>query len=63
MIRNVLESIGGISVFPAVSLVLFVLVFAGVVVWAIRLNRRHLEHMRHLPLTDDKPDAGDSRHA
>ncbi|MCE9613498.1 MAG: cbb3-type cytochrome c oxidase subunit 3 [Lentisphaerae bacterium] len=48
-----LEHIGGIAAYPIVSLTLFVLVFAGVVVWALGLKRADVEHLRQLPLQED----------
>lgn len=63
MIRNALESIGGIGIFPVISLVLFVLVFAGMLALVARMRHAHLLHMSHLPLVDDQqgPEEGETR--
>ncbi len=53
MIRQVLEDIAGIARFPLISLVLFVLVFSGMLIAVLRMRRKHLDHMRQLPLEDD----------
>jgi len=53
MIRNVLENITGIQIYPIISLVLFVAVFGGMTFWAIRLRRPYINHMGNLPLDDD----------
>lgn len=58
MIRNILESIGGVATFPIIALVLFVLVFAGAIVWALALSRRYVEHASRLPLHNDSNDGG-----
>lgn len=57
MIRNVMEGIGGsIAAFPIISLVIFVTFFLGVILWALSLNRHHLDHMRQLPLESEPGD-------
>lgn len=63
MIRNALENISGIATFPVISLVLFVLVFAGMLATVLRMSRAHLDHMRHLPLAEDHeaPEEGETR--
>jgi cbb3-type cytochrome oxidase subunit 3 len=59
MISNVLRAIGGIGVYDAISIVLFVLVFAGAVVFACRLKKPFLKTMSLMPLNDQE---GDTRH-
>lgn len=62
MIRNVLEHIPGIGAFPAISLVIFVLIFAGLLCWVFSMSRRQVEHASRLPLEDGSPSEGDRRH-
>jgi cbb3-type cytochrome oxidase subunit 3 len=52
MYQEVLRDIEGIGIFPAVSLVLFVIVFMLVVVYAMRIDRAGVRHMAALPLDD-----------
>lgn len=52
MIRNVLSDIGGIATYPIISLVLFVLVFAGAIIWAVTMRRSEVDHASRLPLED-----------
>ena len=47
-----LEQIMGVSIFPVMSLVLFVVFFTGVVIWINRIPKRELEHLENLPLND-----------
>jgi hypothetical protein len=54
MVRDVLARVAGIGVFPTVSLVLFVVVFALAVVHAMRLGADGARRMAALPL--DPPD-------
>ena len=58
MHKDILRSIVGIEVFPLVSLLIFVAVFAAVLVWAVRVDRRRLDVLAAIPLTDgsDAPD-------
>jgi len=53
MIRNVLESINGVQIYPIISLILFFTVFGGMTFWAIRLRRPYIRHMGNLPLEDN----------
>ena len=54
MIENVLRAIGGIGAYDAISICLFVAVFAGVLVWAVSLKKPFLNEMSALPLQDDQ---------
>ncbi len=62
MIKNVLESIGGIGLYGLTSMLLFFLVFVGTIVWVIRLKRNYIQRMKKLPLEPDEtpPQNGDS---
>lgn len=55
MIRDVLSRIGGVGVYGMISIVLFFVVFLGVLVWVVRLKRNYLETMSQLPL-EPEPD-------
>ncbi len=57
MIRNVLESIGGVGLYAVVSLLIFFGFFTLMLVWVLRMRKSHLDHMRSLPL-----DGGEVRH-
>jgi hypothetical protein len=57
MYQEVLRDIEGIGVFPAVSLVVFVVVFALVVIYAARIDRAGVRHMAALPL-DESAEGG-----
>lgn len=55
MPTDVLRAIAGIGVYPVVSLLVFVLVFAAVIVRAARLDRSRADAWARLPL--DEPTA------
>ncbi len=50
MYKETLRAIAGIGLFPAVSLVLFVVVFALVLVQVMRMDRTETEQLAGLPL-------------
>lgn len=58
MHKEVMRAIAGIDVFPVISLVLFVIVFAVAVIRALRLDRRLVEQLSRLPLDGDHPAPG-----
>jgi cbb3-type cytochrome oxidase subunit 3 len=57
MIRNVLTHIGGVENYGILSILLFFTVFTGALLWALGLNRRHLDEAARLPLDDGRPAA------
>jgi hypothetical protein len=60
MYKEILQTIAGIEVFPVLSLVLFVTVFAGVLVRVSRMSGEQLGRLAALPFGDDStPAAGD----
>jgi hypothetical protein len=52
-----LRAIAGIEIFPVISLLLFVTVFAVVLVWTCRLDRSRVTAASHLPLDGTAPSA------
>jgi hypothetical protein len=56
MYKDILRSIGGIDVFPVVSLIVFVAVFAAAIVRTLRIDRRQLAHLASLPLDGGETD-------
>jgi hypothetical protein len=45
-----LEQITGVSIYPIISLLLFVAFFLGVTWWILRIDKKEIEHMEKLPL-------------
>ena len=54
MYKEVLRSIEGIGLFPSISLVIFLALFAFVVIYVIRKGRPHWEKAANIPLDDSK---------
>ncbi len=55
MYKNVLESITDVNIYPVISLVLFMLVFSGMLIWVIRRDKGYLTEMAQKPLEDTDP--------
>jgi cytochrome c oxidase cbb3-type subunit 3 len=52
-LRNYLETISGVGIFPVITLLIFFGFFTALSIWAIRARKEHLSAMNHLPLLDD----------
>ena len=59
MVKDILRGIAGIEVYPVVSLILFVSVFAVVLLRVARMDRVRVQQMAALPLEphDEAPAA------
>ena len=58
MYKEILRSIGGIDVYPVVSLIIFVTFFAIVVAHALRMDARRVGRLAAMPLeSSDDTDA------
>jgi cytochrome c oxidase cbb3-type subunit 3 len=50
MLENVLGRMGGVGMYGVISIILFFVLFIGVLVWMIGLKKSYLEEMSELPL-------------
>lgn len=50
MIRNVLQAISGIEIYPVISLLIFFTLFISVLIWFFKVDKAHLRWMEALPL-------------
>jgi len=55
MYTEILRGIAGVGIFPVFSLVLFVVVFTVVLVWAVRADGTQLDRHAALPLGEAPP--------
>jgi len=53
VIRNVLESITGIEIYPLISLVIFTVFFVSVIIWVVKLDKKIVTRLENLPLEDN----------
>jgi cbb3-type cytochrome oxidase subunit 3 len=56
MIQKVLSSIGGVGNYGVIAVILFFVVFLGVLLWVFGLRRTYLDRMSQLPLEGDDAD-------
>jgi hypothetical protein len=56
MYKNVLQTIEGVEIYPIISLLLFVAVFAIMLYKVIRADKTWVNHMAELPLEKDNPE-------
>jgi cytochrome c oxidase cbb3-type subunit IV len=56
MIKNVLNGINGVDVYPIISLFIFVPFFVGLLWWVIKADKNVINTLKNLPLdlTDNK---------
>lgn len=50
---NYLERITDVSIYPVISLLMFVSFFAIVTLWVIRTDKKTIKHMENLPLENE----------
>jgi len=57
-VRSLSDVIGnaGVSLLPQIALVIFFLVFVGIVAYVVLRRRGAWEHQRRLPLDDEPPE-------
>jgi hypothetical protein len=53
MIRNYLQSIEGVEIYPLISLVVFVVFFVAVFIWILKIDNNYIKKMKELPLELD----------
>ena len=49
-IKQYAESIKGIDIYPLISLFIFVLFFIAVLYYVRKMDKRNVDHMKHLPI-------------
>ncbi|MCB9088071.1 MAG: CcoQ/FixQ family Cbb3-type cytochrome c oxidase assembly chaperone [Calditrichae bacterium] len=54
MYKLILENIEGIEIWPIIALAIFITIFAGVVIWAYRMDPATVRHLENLPLEPDQ---------
>jgi uncharacterized membrane protein len=50
MIRNYLQSIDGVEIYPLISLVVFILFFVFMFIWMLKVDKNYIKEMEELPL-------------
>ncbi|MGX5817582.1 CcoQ/FixQ family Cbb3-type cytochrome c oxidase assembly chaperone [Chitinophaga lutea] len=56
---NYLQSIGGVSIYPMASLLIFTGFFVLAAWWALRADKQMMDHISQIPLENDEPQNND----
>jgi cytochrome c oxidase cbb3-type subunit IV len=54
MIKDLLQSVEGITIYPIISLIVFVLFFVLIIIWMIKVDKNYIKKMENLPLEKDE---------
>jgi Ca2+/Na+ antiporter len=54
MYKEILQSIEGVSVYPIISLIVFVLFFAVILVWMLKVDKKYIKKMENLPFENEE---------
>jgi len=52
-IKDNMATIDGIEIYPIISLLIFVTFFTGVILWAMRIDKKKVSSLENMPLSDD----------
>ncbi|MTG98147.1 MULTISPECIES: CcoQ/FixQ family Cbb3-type cytochrome c oxidase assembly chaperone [Myroides] len=53
-IKHTMETIGGVEVFPIISLIIFFTFFVGLFVWVITYKKETIQELSNMPFMDDE---------
>ncbi|MBK7500898.1 MAG: cbb3-type cytochrome c oxidase subunit 3 [Ignavibacteriales bacterium] len=54
MYKEILQSIEGVSIYPIISLVVFVLFFAIILIWMFKVDKNYIKKMENLPFEKEE---------
>lgn len=54
MIKELLQSVEGVSVYPIISLIVFVLFFVIILVWMLKVDKNYIKKMEKLPFENEE---------
>ena len=60
MFKFILDPNKDYGVLPIIPLVGFLLLFIGIIIWAIFAKKRYVQHMSNLPLEDQTSNKGEN---
>lgn len=59
MYKEVLRSMEGVSIFPIITLLLFMAFFIGLIIYLVKKGKSHWKDAANLPLESDEPEESD----
>lgn len=54
MKQEILQSIDGVSIYPIISLIVFVVFFAAILIWMIKVDKNYIKKMEKLPFENEE---------
>ncbi len=54
MIKELLQSVEGVSIYPIISLIVFVLFFIIILVWMLKVDKNYIKKMENLPFEKEE---------
>lgn len=54
MIKEYLQSIDGVAIYPIISLIIFISFFTAMIIWLIKVDKNYISKMKNLPLDENK---------
>ncbi len=52
MIKEILQSIKGVEIYPIISLIIFFLFFIVIGIWLLRMDKNQIIKMKRIPLNN-----------
>jgi cytochrome c oxidase cbb3-type subunit 4 len=49
MIKDYLQNINGVEIYPIISLIVFVIFFAAIIIWLVKVDKKYINKMENLP--------------
>ena len=54
MIKDYLQGINGVEIYPIISLIVFIVFFAAIIIWLLKVDKKYIKKMKNLPLEKDE---------
>lgn len=55
MYKNILQNTEGITIWPLISLLIFVVFFLILLIWVFKVDKGYIQRMKNLPLLAEEP--------
>ena len=49
MIKDYLQNINGVEIYPIISLIVFVIFFTAIIIWLVKVDKKYINKMENLP--------------
>lgn len=52
-IKDNLATIDGIEIYPIISLLIFIILFIGALIWVFKVDKNKIKELEQMPLSED----------